>query len=264
MNFKFLLFLVAAVGAASIQEHQAQSQQQQRQRQTTEVIDPSEDGPVGYDFSYSVQDPTTGDIKSQEESRRNGNVRGQYSWVDADGVRQIVDYQADDQNGFQSEHRREPAILRSRPHHIVQIIPAPLYAINTLLAPVQSSVSRVDHRRRQQQENRDGRDNRRDDGDNRDDRENREDRDDRDDRDNRNGRDDRDNREGQNRSRDQDEGRRGRDGIAQSEVRFQDPAVSYQYSNWTRTKEYARQWIFVLDDGWAIKTLKYSLSCKSK
>lgn len=256
---------MAAVGAASIREHQSQSQQQQRQGQSTEVRDQNEDGPVGYDFSYSVQDPTTGDIKSQEESRRNGNVRGQYSWVDADGNRQIVEYQADDQNGFQSEHRREPAPQRPRPHHVVQVIPAPLYTIDTVLAPVHSSVSRVDHHRRQHQDNRDnrdghdvhrdnregrdGRDDRgdrndhenhdgRDGRDNHDSRDNRDswdkhdNRDDRDGHDNRNRNDERDNRDGQNRSRDrQQDGRRGHESHAQSEVRFQDPTVAYQYSN---------------------------------
>lgn len=257
MAFKFLLFLVAAVGAANIREHQSQSQQQQRQGQSTEVRDQQEDGPVGYDFSYSVQDPTTGDIKSQEESRRNGNVRGQYSWVDADGNRQITEYQADDQNGFQSEHRSEPASPRPRVHHVVQFIPAPLYTIDTVLAPVHSSVSRVDHHRRQHQDNRDDRDGHDDDRDNRDDKDGRDDRDDRDSRDGRDGGDDRDsrdgrdsqddnrdgrdnrnpndgrdNRDGQNRNRDrQQDERRGRESHAQSEVRFQDPAVAYQYSN---------------------------------
>lgn len=259
MTFKFLLFLVAAVGAASIHEHQSQSQQQHRQGQTTEVRDQNEDGPVGYDFSYSVQDPTTGDFKSQEESRRNGNVRGQYSWVDADGNRQVVEYQADDQNGFQSEHRREPAPPRPRVHHVVQVVPAPLYTLDTVLAPVHSSVSRVDHHRRQHHDNRDDRDGHANDRDNRVDRDGRDDHDDRDSRDGRDGRDDRDsrdgrdnrdghdnrdgrdnrsrndgrdNRDGQNRHRDrQQDGRRGREGHAQSEVRFQDPAVAYQYSN---------------------------------
>lgn len=263
MAFKFLLFLVAAVGAASIHDPQSQLQQQQRQRQSTEARNQNEDGTVGYDFSYSVQDPTTGDIKSQEESRRNGNVRGQYSWVDADGNRQIVEYQADDRNGFQSEHRREPAAPRPRTHHVVQVIPAPLYTIDTILAPVHSSVSRFDHHRRQHQDdrddrdvhdddrdnrdNRDGRDGRddRDNYDNRDGRDGRDGRDDRDSRDGRDGRDGRDSRDGrdnrnnardnrdeQNRSRDrQQDERRGRESQAQSEVRFQDPAVAYQYSN---------------------------------
>lgn len=247
MQFKFLLFLVAAVGAASIHEHQSQSQQQQRQRQSTEVRDQSEDEPVGYDFSYSVQDPTTGDIKSQEESRRNGHVRGQYSWVDADGNRQIVKYQADDENGFQSEHRREPAPHRPRVHHVLHVIPAPLYTIGTVLAPVHSSVSRVDHHRSPQQDNHDDHDSQNDDRNNRvesDGRAGRDDRDEHDDRNSRDGHDERDshdsrdnrdghnNRDGQNRSHDrQQDGRRGRESHAQSEVRFQDPVVSYQYSS---------------------------------
>lgn len=286
MAYKFLLFLVAAVGAASLQDqHQTQSQQNreqsqlqqsvewqlhQQQRYAANAQDQRGDDSVGYDFAYSVQDPITGDYKSQEESRRNGKVRGQFSWVDADGVRQIVDYRADDRNGFNSEHRREPA-TRPRLNRVLQVVPgSSLYTIDTVIAPVYTSASRYDHSYSRHQSNRDDRDDRdhqhderhdredrdgrenRDDRDHRDDRENREEHDSRDERDNRDNRDHRDNRDRQTEQDRRDdrnqrdgrdgrdgrenqnrsrEGRRGREGHAQSEVRFQDPTVAYQYSN---------------------------------
>lgn len=159
MAFKYVILLVAAVGAASLQDRNRDHPQQQQQRHpAADSQDQRNDDSIGYDFSYSVHDPNTGDVKSQEESRRNGNVRGQYSWVDADGIRQIVEYQADDRNGFNSEHRREPAV-RPRPASHV-LVPAPLYTIDTVIAPVWTSQSRSDNSRSRsrQDRNRSGRD----------------------------------------------------------------------------------------------------------
>ncbi|VVC93499.1 unnamed protein product [Leptidea sinapis] len=42
--------------------------------------------PAHYEFSYSVEDPHTGDHKSQHESREGDVVQGQYSLVQPDGV----------------------------------------------------------------------------------------------------------------------------------------------------------------------------------
>ncbi|XP_050084676.1 uncharacterized protein LOC126570744 [Anopheles aquasalis] len=193
MALKFTLFLVAAVSAASLQDyhqqvlqqHPSNQQQQQQQQQQqpnhqqrlhgldlenrhlstdnlyeTDVQNRKEDQ-VGYDFSYSVHDPVTGDQKSQEESRRNGHVRGQYSWVDADGIRQIVDYRADDRTGFNAQQRTEPA-NRPRLNRILKLVPAqavtPLYTIDTIIAPAYTSVSRVDQIRRNGQDSGVGRD----------------------------------------------------------------------------------------------------------
>ena len=66
------------------------------------------EGPVHYDFSYSVHDEHTGDIKSQTESRKDDAVKGQYTLIDADGHKRTVDYTADDHNGFQATVKREP------------------------------------------------------------------------------------------------------------------------------------------------------------
>lgn len=59
-------------------------------------------------FAYDVADPLSGDYKSQVESRVGGVVRGQYSLVDPDGTKRIVDYTADDVNGFNAVVRKEP------------------------------------------------------------------------------------------------------------------------------------------------------------
>lgn len=59
-------------------------------------------------FAYDVADPNTGDYKSQVESRSGGVVRGQYSLIDADGTQRVVDYTADDVNGFNAVVRKDP------------------------------------------------------------------------------------------------------------------------------------------------------------
>ncbi|XP_058449534.1 cuticle protein-like [Malaya genurostris] len=66
------------------------------------------DGPAEYHFAYSVHDDHTGDIKSQQEERHGDNVVGQYTLIDADGFRRVVDYTADEHNGFNAVVRREP------------------------------------------------------------------------------------------------------------------------------------------------------------
>jgi Insect cuticle protein len=75
-------------------------------RRNVEYLDDS-----NYNFSYGISDLTTGDIKSQQEVRRGDQVQGQYTMMDADGYHRVVDYRADDQNGFDAEVRREPALI---------------------------------------------------------------------------------------------------------------------------------------------------------
>uniref|UniRef100_A0A182ITA5 Uncharacterized protein n=1 Tax=Anopheles atroparvus TaxID=41427 RepID=A0A182ITA5_ANOAO len=66
------------------------------------------EAPAEYQFSYSVHDEHTGDVKSQQEERHGDDVKGQYTLVDADGYRRVVDYTADEHNGFNAVVRREP------------------------------------------------------------------------------------------------------------------------------------------------------------
>nr|XP_023012726.1 cuticle protein 21-like [Leptinotarsa decemlineata] len=69
------------------------------------------DAPANYNFGYGVNDPHTGDSKSQQESNDNGVVHGSYSLVEADGSRRIVEYTADDHNGFNAVVHKEPAAV---------------------------------------------------------------------------------------------------------------------------------------------------------
>ncbi|CAH2067450.1 unnamed protein product, partial [Iphiclides podalirius] len=88
-------------------------------------------------FAYDVADPNTGDYKSQVESRVGGTVKGQYSLLDADGTRRIVDYTADDVNGFNAVVRKEPATIVARVAPTVVSTPAvsPAYVAGSVAAP---------------------------------------------------------------------------------------------------------------------------------
>lgn len=60
-----------------------------------------------YNFAYEVNDPSSGDIKNQHESRRGDAVLGQYSLIQPDGVRRTVEYRADDHSGFHATVNNE-------------------------------------------------------------------------------------------------------------------------------------------------------------
>lgn len=68
----------------------------------------------------------TGDVKSQHETRDGGNVKGQYSLVEADGSIRTVDYTADDVHGFNA------VVSKSAP--TVHAVAAP--AVHHVAAPV--------------------------------------------------------------------------------------------------------------------------------
>ncbi|XP_053677704.1 cuticle protein 8-like [Anopheles nili] len=55
-----------------------------------------------YQFEYGVKDPVTGDHKSQWEMRDGDIVKGSYTLDEPDGTQRIVEYRADDRNGFQA------------------------------------------------------------------------------------------------------------------------------------------------------------------
>jgi Insect cuticle protein len=81
-----------------------------------------------YSYTYSVADQLTGDNKSQSETRNGDVVTGQYSLVEADGTRRVVDYTADPVNGFNANVRKEGAVKVVAP-----VIAAPVAKI---VAPV--------------------------------------------------------------------------------------------------------------------------------
>ncbi|XP_055550563.1 cuticle protein 8-like [Wyeomyia smithii] len=105
------------------------------------------DAPAEYHFSYSVHDDHTGDIKSQNEERHGDDVKGQYSLIDADGYQRIVDYTADEHNGFNAVVRREPLAHKVAKevapiaHHYVA--PAPVAKIALPVAKVAVPIAKV-------------------------------------------------------------------------------------------------------------------------
>ncbi|KAL0895119.1 hypothetical protein ABMA27_013575 [Loxostege sticticalis] len=58
-------------------------------------------------FSYGVNDPHTGDVKDQHETRVGNHVVGQYALLESDGTKRIVDYQADPHTGFNAVVRKD-------------------------------------------------------------------------------------------------------------------------------------------------------------
>ncbi|KFB42450.1 AGAP010116-PA-like protein [Anopheles sinensis] len=91
--------------------------------------------PANYEFSYSVHDEHTGDIKSQHETRHGDEVHGQYSLLDSDGHRRVVDYHADHHSGFNAVVRREPTGVKiAQPVH--KVIAQPVHVSSYAHAPV--------------------------------------------------------------------------------------------------------------------------------
>ncbi|EDW96456.1 larval cuticle protein A2B [Drosophila yakuba] len=61
-----------------------------------------------YKFAYDVQDSLSGDSKSQVEERDGDVVHGEYSLIDSDGFKRIVQYTSDPVNGFNAVVNRVP------------------------------------------------------------------------------------------------------------------------------------------------------------
>ncbi|XP_038208809.1 larval cuticle protein A2B-like [Zerene cesonia] len=93
-------------------------------------------------FEYGVADPNTGDYKNQVESRVGGIVRGQYSLIEPDGTKRIVDYTADDVNGFNAVVRKEAVgsvVAAAAPAAPAVVAPAVVAARSTVVAPAVAS-----------------------------------------------------------------------------------------------------------------------------
>ncbi|XP_060653232.1 larval cuticle protein A2B [Drosophila nasuta] len=79
-----------------------------------------------YSYSYDVHDGSTGDVKSQQETRSGDVVQGAYSLIEADGTRRIVEYTADPVHGFNAVVRREGAVVKAVAPVAKVLAPAPL------------------------------------------------------------------------------------------------------------------------------------------
>uniref|UniRef100_A0A182W8F3 Uncharacterized protein n=1 Tax=Anopheles minimus TaxID=112268 RepID=A0A182W8F3_9DIPT len=95
-------------------------------------------GPTEYHFEYSVHDAHTGDIKQQHEERHGDKVTGQYSLIDADGYRRVVDYTADKHTGFVANVHREPikGVHVVESHKKVALVPVVKLVKSIALTPV--------------------------------------------------------------------------------------------------------------------------------
>lgn len=100
------------------------------------LIAVSSAGNPQYSFGYGVQDPWTGDVKSQVESRSGDVVKGQYSLIDSDGTRRVVDYASDALNGFNAVVRKEPLAVAAAPIVAAPVVPAVRSAPLIAPAPV--------------------------------------------------------------------------------------------------------------------------------
>lgn len=82
------------------------------------VQDQNQQSNPNYSFAYVVRDRRTGDQKSHHEKRQGDRVQGQYRVIETDGTERIVDYTADDRNGFNAKVRHQPAA-----HQLLQLVP---------------------------------------------------------------------------------------------------------------------------------------------
>lgn len=95
--------------------------------------------PPKYNFAYDVSDAHTGDYKTQTEERDGDFVKGQYTLLEPDGTKRVVDYTADGQNGFNAvvskeghpsaagpaHHQYRPAAAHYKPAAAAAYRPAP-------------------------------------------------------------------------------------------------------------------------------------------
>ncbi|CAG4977136.1 unnamed protein product [Colias eurytheme] len=124
MYFKVIVFAAAVAVAAAQYNHgyygNAQSSHNIVQHQPSIIAHAAQpvahyaapvhqdySAPAHYSYEYGVQDPHTGDFKSQQESREGDVVRGSYSLHEADGTIRRVEYTADAHNGFNAVVHRE-------------------------------------------------------------------------------------------------------------------------------------------------------------
>ncbi|XP_033216417.1 cuticle protein 19-like [Belonocnema kinseyi] len=80
-----------------------------------------------YTFNYGVHDPHTGDVKTQHEVRDGDVVHGSYSVNEPDGSVRIVEYTADDHNGFNAVVKKVGPAVHPAPvpvHKYVHAAPA--------------------------------------------------------------------------------------------------------------------------------------------
>uniref|UniRef100_A0A1I8Q176 Uncharacterized protein n=1 Tax=Stomoxys calcitrans TaxID=35570 RepID=A0A1I8Q176_STOCA len=114
MAFKFIavlsLIAVASAGVLPlVQDHHHQAYEPQIYHSAavpTTLV--KADAPAQYKFAYDVNDQHTGDNHSHTEQRDGDLVHGEYSLIDADGFRRVVQYTVDPHSGFNAVVNRIP------------------------------------------------------------------------------------------------------------------------------------------------------------
>jgi hypothetical protein len=93
MHSKLIVFFaIVAVSSAGIisQDPWAPQATIIKQIQPAYVKQVVQEAPANYQFAYEVNEPLTGDVKSQHEKAENGAIKGSYQLNDADGYVRIV------------------------------------------------------------------------------------------------------------------------------------------------------------------------------
>ncbi|XP_019875913.2 cuticle protein 7-like [Aethina tumida] len=80
-----------------------------------------------YEYNYGVQDPHTGDHKTQHEVRDGDVVKGSYTVAEPDGTLRTVHYTADDHNGFNAVVEKTGHAVHAAPV-VKKIVTAPIVA----------------------------------------------------------------------------------------------------------------------------------------
>ncbi|XP_058123289.1 cuticle protein 19.8-like [Anopheles ziemanni] len=93
-----------------------------------------------YAFNYGVADHSTGDVKSQHETRDGDVVKGQYSLVEPDGSVRTVDYTADPINGFNAVVSKTAPLVHHHAPVVKHVVPAVKAVHHVQPAPVLQKV----------------------------------------------------------------------------------------------------------------------------
>ncbi|KAI8119567.1 Pupal cuticle protein Edg-84A [Lucilia cuprina] len=80
-----------------------------------------------YKFAYEINDEHTGDNHSHQEERDGDIVHGEYSLIDADGFRRVVQYSVDPHSGFNAVVNRIP--LDQHVKTVVKQVAAPVHYV---------------------------------------------------------------------------------------------------------------------------------------
>lgn len=103
----------------------------------------SYEGNPNYNFEYAVNDPVTGDQKSQAETRNGDSVQGYYQLLEPDGTYRTVNYVADPVGGFRATVSKSGSPQLKAIPAPVAIIPKPVPSPLPVIQPARYAVAPV-------------------------------------------------------------------------------------------------------------------------